>query len=418
KGVYDSAQRYAEDVLAADPKNAAALQLVSAVNLKRAFGVGASADRLQNLQAIGAALRAAVGARKAVLEAQLEAFGQPSESSLLRYADTAILLGRYRLAANALRPAFEKDDRRPELANRLAYALMRDGRFRDALGVLDVHARTKQMDAYGHALTAMLLSFLSEPGKSDEALKEAVLSDSQNLGVRLAQAYLALRKRDLGVLRTLVTDLTREVDASPYVEYYLAALYDFAKDFDASNRAFERAVLTEPMLFDVYIDKGIQALRASQAEKESKDADFQYERAKTYFEVALEAKPESPEALTGLALMHLKRKQTRDAIRFAEAAVKAGEDYAPGHYVLAAALADYEGELRTLATRQQAEGKTKDAETTMALAREVNQRAFRSKEDAGKRDRSQLAGLAAVPKAQEAFEYFERYGKMPVISPP
>jgi tetratricopeptide (TPR) repeat protein len=418
KGVYDSAQRYAEDVLAAEPKNAAALQLVSAVNLKRAFGVGASTDRMQNLEAIGAALKAAVNSRKAVLEAQLDAMGQPNEGNLLRYADTAILLGRYRLAANALRPAFEKDDRRADVANRLAYALMRDGRFQESLMVLDVHARTKQMDAYGHALAAMLLSFLSEPTKSEEALKEAVLSDSENIGVRLAQAYLALRKRDLGVLRTIVTDLAREVDASPYVGYYLAALYDFAKDYDASSKAFERAVLAEPMLFDVYIDKGIQALRASQREKDAKDADFQFARAKTYFEVALEAKPESPEALAGLATMHLMRKQTRDAIRFAEAAVKAGPDYAPGHYTLAAALADYEGELRTLATKQQAEGRNKDAEATMALAREVNQRAFRSKEEAGKRDRTQLAGLAAVPKAKEAFEYFERYGKMPVVPAP
>ncbi|MCX7800189.1 MAG: Ig-like domain-containing protein [Fimbriimonadales bacterium] len=418
KGVLDSAQRYAEDVLAADPNNAQARQLVAAVNLRRAFGVSASADRLQNLESIGSALKAAVNARKAILESQLEALGQPTEANLLRFADTAILLGRFRMAANALRPPFEKDDRRSDVANRYAYALMRDGRFQEALMVLDVHARTKQMDAYGHALAAMLLSFLSEPSKSEEALKEAVLADSQNLGVRLAQAYLALRKRDLPVLRSLVTDLAREVDASPFVDYYLASLYDFAKDYDAANRAFERAVLAEPMLFDVYVDKGIQALRASQREKEKADADFQFARARTYFEVALEAKPESPEALTGISLMHLLKRQIRDAVRFAEAAVKAGADYAPGHYALAAALADYEAELRTLGTRQQAEGKRQESEATMALAREVNQRAFRSKEEAGKRDRQQLGGLAAVPKAKEAFDYFERYGKMPVVPAP
>lgn len=418
KGVFDSAQRYAEDVLAAEPNNAQAKQLVAAVNLRRAFGVSSSADRMQNLEAIGSALKAAVNARKAILENQLEALGQPTESNLLRFADTAILLGRYRMAANALRPAFERDDRRNDVANRYAYALMRDGRFQEALMVLDVHARTKRMDAYGHALAAMLLSFLSEPSKSDEALKEAVLADSENIGVRLAQAYLALRRRDLPVLRSLVTDLAREVDASPFVDYYLAALYDFAKDYDAANRAFERAVLAEPMLFDVYVDKGIQALRASQREKEQADVDFQLLRARTYFEVALEARPESPEALTGIALTHLLKKQIRDAVRFAEAAVKAGADYAPGHYTLAASLADYEAELRTLGTRQQAEGKRQESEATMALAREVNQRAFRSKEEAGKRDRQQLGGLAAVPKAKEAFDYFERYGKMPVVPAP
>jgi hypothetical protein len=102
----------------------------------------------------------------------------------------------------------------------------------------------------------------------------------------------------------------------------------------------------------------------------------------------LEAKPESFEALTALTVLALIEEKWADAIRLGQAAVAAGPEYGAGNYALAGA---YFGG-----------GMLQEGTKVMA--------------DAAKYDKY-LDGIRA-PKPNEAWRFFYRYGRTPLLAPP
>jgi Flp pilus assembly protein TadD len=299
-------------------------------------------------------MKAGVQARRKSVDLALEAVGQPTDANLLGYADAAIQARRYSAAAIALQPAFEKDDRRQDVANRLAYAHMREGNYQEAYRVLQRHARAAKLNGYGQTLTALLAAQLNDTAKSDEAIKEALLEDPSATYVRTAQAYLALtfsrRQESRGVVLSLnydratntperqaaraafdrlARDLASSAGQSNEIGFYVGALYNRLEEFRRGQEALEQAALAEPMNYDVYIEQGNRALLvANTAKLESKDIDFQYETARAFFNTALAARDDSAEALTGLAIVSVFQGKGQEAVRWATAATAAGPKYA------------------------------------------------------------------------------------------
>ncbi|HRI42675.1 MAG TPA: tetratricopeptide repeat protein [Fimbriimonadaceae bacterium] len=398
KSVLDQAQKFAEDVLASEANNATARDLLAAINLQKAFNTFSrgTGDRDATLKVIGDALKEAVKNRKAVLEAQLDSFGAVTDANRLQYADLAIRAQRYSLAIDQLLPLFRKDTRQPDVANRLLYAQMRTARMRDAFVTLQEYLKGNMVDGYGSALVAILNLQAGDAQKSLDAEKEALLSDPESLGVRTAQAYLALKRGATGALSKIAGQLEQTEGQRPEVLYYLSTVNYQLGNLDEAARLFQRCVLADPVCYDMYIERANEAIAVSlrgtpETDDEARKADRKYQQkvARSFFEAALEARPESFEALTGIALLTLVEGNKPEGLRLAQTAVKAGPEYAAGWYALACALGE---------TNKGSEG----------MAAMTN---------AGKWDQPNLQGMA-IPKPVEAWRYFARHGRTPLIAPP
>jgi tetratricopeptide (TPR) repeat protein len=142
----------------------------------------------------------------------------------------------------------------------------------------------------------------------------------------------------------------------------------------------------------MFVEAGNQALnRSLRKEIKDRDAEIKLQRnyAKKFFEAALLAKPESFQALIGLALARQYAGEKDDAIKAAQAAAAAAPEYAAGHYVLAAILSKA--------------GKPEAATAAMKKAEET--------------DPLNLAGRL-IPTVDEARVFFYRNGRLPLIVPP
>ena len=389
KGVLDTAQKYAED--AAEANDPAAVELLSAINLQRAFNTfNRGGERTETLALIKSALQSAVEARQKTLNAALDKIGAPTTANLVAYADAAIRAGRYSLAATALSKPFADDNRNGAIANRLAFAQLRMGRLADARDTLLTHHKYGTPDAYSYALLGVVMEEMGNTQASDAAMREAVLSDSEDRGVRTAQAYIALRRGNTGVLNRLATDLAKDQGHSTEVNHYLTAVSSRLGRFEDSRRYFERAVLAEPINYDMYIERSNETVTiALDARLDPKEKANQLAAARVLMETAMAARPDSHEALTGLALVSLLQGNAADAVRYAQAAVNATPTYAAGHYALSAAFA--------------AAGRAAEASAHMTRA--------------GNLDKPNLEGRQ-VPTAVNAWRYFAQYGRGALISPP
>lgn len=391
KGVLDSAQRYAEDVLAEKPDNIEALEMLSVISLQQAFNTyNRGGDRNQTITTIQNALKAAVTNRRKSLEASLDKLQPVTDANQLRYADMAIEASRYSAAINALLPTLRKDNTANAIANRVAYAQLRAGRITDARSTLNDVVKFGGLDAYGYALMAVVESHLGSPTGSDDMMREAILSDAEDLGVRTAQAYIALRRNNAGVLSRLAADLARDQGGSSIVNTYLCALSFKLNRYDDSRKYFERAVLAEPTNYDAYIERANNAMAMSQsANLSDTDKGHELRMARVLFETALLCKEDSFEALTGLALAAMRQGKNDEGLRFARAATAAGPQYAAGWFTLAAAQA---------ANNQATEAAV-------------------STRKAGTLDQPNLEGRQ-VPNADMAWRYFTQMGRTPLMAAP
>ena len=389
KGVLDSAQRYAEDVLTGKPDNIEALELLSIVHLQQAFNTyNRGGDRSQTITAIETALKGAVEARRKSLDASVDRLLPVTDENRIRYADEAIRAERYGVAISALAGALRKDNRDNALANRVAYAQIRAGRIADARATLGEVEKFGALDAYGYALKAVVESHVGSPAGSDDAMREAILSDSENMGVRTAQAYIALRRNNTAVLGRLAVDLARDQGSRTEVNYYLTALNHKLNQFEESRKSFERSVMAEPANYDAYIERANESVLRSLTMAEAEKA-LEMRIARVLFETALLCKPDSFEALTGLSLAALRQGKTDEALRLARAAVAASPGYPAGHFTLAAA--------------QAAVGQATEAALSVVAA--------------GKLDVPNLEGRQA-PTADMAWRYFAQMGRTPMLSAP
>lgn len=390
KGIYDLAQKFAEDVVESDPSNVAARELLSGISLRQAFrAMTTSSDRDQTLTIVSSALRSAASSRRSALSAMIENFGVVTPENRMSYTDMLMEAGRFSLVIDQLAPVFNIDERDSQLANRLAYAQLRAGRYAEARTTMTRHVRRGDPDAYGFALKAVIDDWFGDAQGSANAEREALLYDPSDLGVRTAQAFLALRRGNNATFASIATNVAQSTSASPITNYYLSAMYYLQAQFDNSDNAFQAGLLADPAMYHLYIERFNQSVSFYFSSNPSgDDKSYQIAFAKSFAEGALEAKPESFEALTALALINFIDGKLDDAIRLGQAAVAAGPQYGAAHYTLAGAY----------------------------FARNMSLEGQKAMVEAAKYDKH-LDGIRA-PKVEEAWRYFYRYGRTPLLTPP
>ncbi|MFQ3586475.1 MAG: tetratricopeptide repeat protein [Fimbriimonadaceae bacterium] len=427
QGVLDSAQKFAEDALAADPKLDEAADLLAAVSLRRAFATvnrGGSQD--ETLRSIRDALTTAVNSRRRVLDRRVDEFGPVTAENRIEFADAAIRAGRFSLAVSELLPVLRVDNRNTALINRVAFAQMRAGRYAEAFQVLADARRFDALDGYSYAMLALIESKRGNESGADDAMREAMLGDPDNIGVRTAQAALAVRRGRTDTLANLASSLTRDAGERSEVHYYLYILFSLRNDPVEAERAFQRTVLAEPANHTIYVERANQALAiVANSRIEQGQRAFQTNAARAFYAVALAARPESPEALTGLALVDAMNRNWPDAYRNARAAVSAARDYAPGQYALSAVAAALEADLRARA--EQVSRRNRDGSITDEMRAEMNRlisqadnlarESQEANQAAGRLDPAMLGGRQ-VPNVMDAYNYFARHGRIPLITAP
>jgi tetratricopeptide (TPR) repeat protein len=434
KGVLDAAQTFVDQVIATEAGNVDALDLSAGINLQKAFAVFYRADsnREGTLDAIRTLFGRAAELRVRVNDTRLAALGAVTDTNRMAFVDLALRTRRYSLAISELERQFARDQRDSNVANRLIYAQIRAGRFTEARRTLVDHTRRGEPDAYGWALSAILSQLAGDTNASIYAERRAIVADGTDLGVRTMQAYLALLRGRGQAFAQVATDLARDEGERPEVLLYLNALYESLAQFDESRRAFERAVLADPALHDIYIQRANHAVAFSlQPGLAAGDAQHQRNLARVMLETALAARPESFEALTGLAIVALMDGRQEDAARMARAAVAAGPQYGGAHYTLAAVLANEAA--RAQRAQSQAEiardaarlaGDAAEAARFDRTAREARERGVRlldemsgALESAGRFDQANLGGRS-TPQPLDAWRYFARFGRIPLLTPP
>lgn len=430
KGVMDSALKFAQDVLASDKDNDDALNLVSAINLQKAFGTfNRGGDKNETLKTLKALLIEAASSRFKVFESRLGKIQPTDAATTITFADTAIRAGRYSIAIDVLQSAFRRDERNSEIANRLLYAQLRASRMSAAIETATTYSKRGRPDAVGYALLAITNARQGKLMEVDDFMRQAVLNDSQSLGVRTAQTYLALLQGRTNDFRRLAADLGRDNSNSAEVGYYQHIGLYLGNNFEESRDAFERAVLAEPITFDLYVQRANQALQYSfTAGLDSKEVTYQRDVARVFFEAALAAKPESFEALTGLALTNLVDNKLREALTFARAAAQAGPEFAGGQYVLSSVLSselqriraaqvaaeDGRNKARNNNLKEEVDRYSKIIADLRVEGDKVNTEMVAAVAAAAKADKPNLEG-AAIPQPMTAFNYFYRFGRTPLL---
>lgn len=446
KGVLDNAQKFGEDILLTDPENSQALDLLSAVGLQRAFKATATAsgNTDQVLNIIRGALKRAVESRVKVLDQTLEKFGPITEANRLQYAEVAMRAGRYSLAIDQLLPVVRRDPKNTAYTNRLILAMMRAQRYKDLVLVMQNYSRYGEPDAAGYALKAIYLEITGANRELvDAAEREAVLNDGEDLAVRSAQAFIALRRGNTNVLKQIAISLAKDEGQRAETNYYLSTVSFFLGDSETARIRFERATLTEPALYDIYVEKANQALwRASQPGVETSVRDYQRKVARVYFETALVAKADSFEALTGLAIINMMENKSAEAVSMARAAAGAGPEYPAAQYLLNAAISLDLARIRNALNKNTIDVAAKDGQIKDARERgevdkalEFSKQLLKLQEDGRALTKAQdiflkeaAAALQAsykldhvnldgrgTPTAELAWRYFRQYGRTPLL---
>lgn len=394
---YDRAQKFAEDALAADPNNVSLMSLVSGVNLKRALRM---VDRDGNPDAarerVKTALISAIERQRNILQDRLDKMGEPTLDNAIAYADLAFRAGRFSQAVKALIPPVRKNPERADLGNRLAYAQMKAERFEDARGTLRALQRQGHINAYTYALLAVLQNMAGEKDATDDSLKEAILNGGDDLGVQLAQAYMALQAGKTDVFGQVLDKIRHENADSPELSIYMSDYMNRTGRPDLARAYFEDAVLQNPLLTEAFLHEARTSLIMSLSAKQPKDQQtFQRKTAQMYYEVALATRNESAEALVGLAFCKQLGGDDLEAIKLSDAARRASPGYAAAFYTSAA--------LYRATTKLETTPKIEESEKAMAVASRL--------------DRANLDGKD-IPKLQDALRYYVRFGAGPIMTAP
>ncbi|RYG26342.1 tetratricopeptide repeat protein [bacterium] len=338
-GEFDQAQLQAEEANAAKPNDPAVLTLLSGINVQRAFRIYAKpdSDRAEVLKQIKEALAGAVENRRKALDASLDLVKlDPAKPA--PYLDAALSARRYGAVISAAQPLYTANQNSAEIADRLAYAYLRTNRPQDAINTLNTLQRAGTLTPYGYALRAVALAEMGDDAASDNAMREAVLGDSENLGVRTAQAFIALKRGKTDVVSKLAADLQKEQGQRADVRYFQMALAAKDQRYSDASRAFQVGVLAEPAMADLYVEYANDAIAITQRGNiDAKEKAQHYAEARAYFETALVARPEAAEALSGLAMVAAFEGKAAEAVKYATAAVAAAPMDAGAHYALAAA---------------------------------------------------------------------------------
>lgn len=385
KGVYDLAQKFAQDVLSDDQNNADARALLTAIDLKKAFT--ASGD--DSVSLIQTSLTNAAKNQTQILQYRADNAGAPSGDNLYKYLNAQINGYRYSRVIQVLAPMFESNPTDTTIANYLAFAQIRSAKFTDALRVIRINKQKGEPDGYTFMLSAVLNQYLGQQTLSEDDEKEALLNSPTSDFVKYGQAYLAIARNKVQVFDGVVQSLVKSYGVDSMTQYYLSIDQYYLRNFDSAKSAFETSVLANPASYDVFIERGNQIIDGVYALKlTGVDAKNRQEIAKAYFSAALAARPESFEALTGLSIINSLLGNADEAVSYGRGAVAAAPEYGPAHFALAAAY---------------------------RLARNVPA-SGQALEDAGKVDR-RLIGRP-TPRPEEAWQVFYQNGRMPLIPGP
>ncbi|MBX3095810.1 MAG: tetratricopeptide repeat protein [Fimbriimonadaceae bacterium] len=387
-GTLDLAQKYAEDVVASDPNNSGGLALLGGVNLRRGFlalerGTG---DWDATISSVRNAFKSAASAQRTLSENRISAL-QASNPESMDLVDALIDARRYSLAISQLEAKFRSNPGNPEVNNRLIYAYIRSARWTDAAEAVKKAKDAGGADAYTYALDAVISQVGGNTAMSEASEKEALFGGPNNLGVKSAQVWLALRRNNMRGFGELTNELRSVGGPSIIADYYRIIALSLARDPEASRKAWELTVLSDPGSPELLIERAMQAYAYSYTAG-GDVAPRQKALAKALAEAAIEARPESFEALTLLAVMALEDNNREDAYKWGRAAAQAAPQYAPGQYAYAGALA--------------MNNRSTDARAIMEMI--------------GTLDKN-LVGQPA-PGGTAAFRYMYLSGRMPWLVPP
>ncbi len=352
KGSFDLAAKYSQDVLDVDKTNTAALQLMSAVNLKKAFSATTQGSAEEARTALGDALKAAAKSSREITEASIDKLTlKPTPGELVPWSDSMLRARRYVLVATATATPFESNPKNNDIAARHLFALLRSGQNSDAVAASERLKRFGSPDGYTYALMAVAYQSVGDVANSMAAEKNAVLAAPDNLGVQYASAYLALIRSKSASFGQILDNIDKIDPSGPIVNSYMSTrLYDLG-DYSGAQDRFQTAIMADPGSPDVLIGRGRQivsgALDVKPLGKDATDdektraADLLKDRlatAQVFFEAAIQAKPDNAEALTGLALVHALSGHADEALAYGQAAAAAGKFYASAQLAHAVGL--------------------------------------------------------------------------------
>lgn len=388
KGFYDKAQKFAEDALEADKKSKVAKDILISLKINQAFNaVSRNADdRKDVIKTIKSALSSAIEIRKTQQDDEIAAVSANKGS--IEYLDAAIRSRRYSLVIDSLSDKLTSDYKNNELNNRLLFAYLLTNQINKADAFLTSVKKFGELDGYGYALAAVLGAEFGNDTVSDSMIKEALLNAPDSLGLATAQAFIALKRDQSKALGDASRTLLTGTDVRSESYYFAAALSNKLNQINQGRKYFEMALKADVADHDMYIEMGNEAiLLAQNPAVTGKDNEYQLEYAKAMFDLALQCRENSGQALTGVALAAMFQKDYATAQSYAEAATKAAPNYAAAWYVYSGALA----------VRQQ------DGRAALQKAGQLDQR--------------NLLGRT-MPTQDVAFKYYNSAGRTPVISPP
>ena len=433
QGAMDKAQQFAEDALAADPTYAEGRELLAAINLKKALNSVSrggenpnSSARADALKLVSEAMKTAVTLRRANLDAMANALPEPNDENRLKVADGNIRAMRFDAAVKALYSPFMRDPKNSAFGNRVAYAQIRQSKLTDAAITLREMEKAGGLDAYGSALQSVLLAIAGQDAEADKVMADAIGNDPENLGVRSGQVYIALKRGRTGAFGNLINSLAKDEGQRTEVNYYLSILQQALRSFTEADERFGSAVLAEPANSDMYVERGNQAVLMVLTNRitDTDGKNYQYAVADAYYQSALTAWPDSPQALAAFAVLKSVQGRPVDAVTYADAAMKAGSGYAAAHYVGSLVLSSAAVDMTNRASKLRVDAKgSPDAETRQKIAdyevqaRDYTERANKAKASAERLDPRQLSGRS-IPKALDVFEYFYRHGRIVQLSLP
>lgn len=429
-GVYDRAIKFAEDAISSEPKNVAALDLASAASLQQAFNYSTRAsNRDEILAVLGGAFKNAAKYRTKVYQIRIDDFGPVTDENMLDYSDMMLRAGRYSQVVDALNPIYNKDRTNTLVSNRLFYAMIRSGRGLKAYELMTGAERRKELDGGGLMMMSIMHNMAGKATAAMDTERQALLQDSTSATVQSGQAYLALVKNRSNAFAGILNSITKN-SQNPIMGSYMTQLQYRLNDFENSRRSFESALLAEPLLFDAMISRASQAVDFSFREgTNEKDASYQRRAARMYLQSALEAKPESFQALASLAILAVTENKSDEALALARAATKAGPEYGGGYYTLAMVTSmrgklfgDSARDLNAKARQAQANGASDDYKTFTEKAaaaaeevRKLGREADEAMKNAAKCDPSNLAGRT-IPQPLTAWKYVSIEGRTPLLA--
>ena len=388
KGVYDKAQKFAEDALELDKNNRPAKEVIISLKVQQAFNAVSrtTEDRKEVIDSIKKGLSEAIKLRISLLNEDVDRLS--ANKSSIEYLDAAIRARRYSLVIESLAPKLKTEFKNNELNNRLAFAYLMTNQIGGADEVLKNVKKFGEFDGYGFALGAIVATEKGADSSADEMIKEALLNAPDSLGLKTAQAFIALKRNSQRSLADAANALMKENESRSESYYFAAALSNRLKRIENGRKYFERALRSDAADHDMYVEQGNEAISLSlMTGMKADDKAFQLEYAHAMFDLALMCRDNSAQALAGVSIASMYQKKYKEALDYADAATKAAPTYAAGWYTMAAAQSY----------------RRADARASLQKAMQLDPRNLQGR---------------SMPDSELVFGYYNATGRTPVISAP